>query len=119
MKVLVTTTGDDLSAPLDGRFGRAAKFIIYDVDHDSFEVVDNAVNLNTPQGAGVQAAEVAARHDTSVVITGHCGPKAFRALSAAAIKVYNTEAPTVKEALELFRSGQLKPAESADVEGHW
>jgi predicted Fe-Mo cluster-binding NifX family protein len=52
------------------------------------------------------------------VVTGHCGPKAFRVLSAAGVKVYNTDAPTVAEALDRFRAGKLVPADAADVEGH-
>lgn len=41
------------------------------------------------------------------LITGHCGPKAFRVLEAAAIKVFNTDAPTVAEALARWRAGEL------------
>jgi len=33
--------------------------------------------------------------------------------------VYNCEAETVADAIEQYKSGELKPAESADVEGHW
>jgi predicted Fe-Mo cluster-binding NifX family protein len=52
-------------------------------------------------------------------VTGHCGPKAFRVLAAAGIKVFNTDASTVGEALERFRRGSLVEATSADVDGHW
>jgi predicted Fe-Mo cluster-binding NifX family protein len=52
-------------------------------------------------------------------VTGHCGPKAFRVLLAAGIKVYATGAPTVAAALELYRSGKLTEAKAADVDGHW
>jgi len=40
-------------------------------------------------------------------------------LQAAGIKVYNTEAATVREALELFQQNKLTEAENADVDGHW
>ena len=119
MKIALTTTGDDLNSPLDARFGRAAKFIIYDTDNKTFEVIDNNQNLNAAQGAGIQSAETTARSGAKAVITGHCGPKAFRVLSAAGIKIYNTEAKTVAEALDLFNSGKLDEADSADVGGHW
>jgi predicted Fe-Mo cluster-binding NifX family protein len=112
MKIAFTTLGESLDAPLDSRFGRTAGFLVYDSDADAFELIDNAQNLNTAQGAGIQAAETVAR-------AGHCGPKAFRALSAAGIKVFNTDAATVAEALERFRAGHLVEARSADVEGHW
>ena len=118
MKIAFTTSGNDLSAPLDGRFGRAPKFIIYDLESGAFEVVDNGMNMNAAQGAGIQAAENVARLGVGGVVTGHCGPKAFRVLAAAGVKIYNTDAPTVAEALDRFRSGKLVEARSADVEGH-
>ncbi|HAD82301.1 TPA: dinitrogenase iron-molybdenum cofactor biosynthesis protein, partial [Candidatus Edwardsbacteria bacterium] len=48
-----------------------------------------------------------------------CGPKAFQVLKAAGVKVYNTDAPTVEEALQRFINGQLAEAKDSDVEGHW
>lgn len=119
MKIAFSTSGDDLNAPLDRRFGRAPKFLIYDLDTNTFQMVDNRQNVNAAQGAGIQAAETVARSAVSCLVTGHCGPKAFRVLSAAGIKVFNTEATTVAEALDHFRSGKLTEAQSADVEGHW
>ena len=119
MKIAFTTSGETLDSPLDSRFGRAPKFLVYDLDENTFEVIDNGQNLNAAGGAGVQAAETIARQEVTALITGHCGPKAFRVLSAAGIKIYNTEASTVAAALAAFRAGTLKLAESADVEGHW
>lgn len=119
MKIALTTSGNDLSAPLDSRFGRAPKFLIYDTDSDIFEVVDNAQNLNAAQGAGIQSAQNIARLGVHALVTGHCGPKAFRVLQTAGIKIFQTSAATLTEALEQYRSGNLKEAASADVEGHW
>jgi predicted Fe-Mo cluster-binding NifX family protein len=119
MKVAFSTKGDNLDAPLDSRFGRAPKFLIYDLETSTFEIIDNQQNLNAAQGAGIQSAETIAGRGVRGVVTGHCGPKAFRVLSAAKIAVYSTEAPTVSEALRAFRSGTLTAAASADVEGHW
>lgn len=119
MKIAFSTSGNDLNAPLDSRFGRSPKFLIYDLDGNSFEVVDNEQNLNAAQGAGIQSAQTVARLGAGALITGHCGPKAFRVLIAAGIKIYNTSAATVTEALDQYRSGKLAEAKSADVEGHW
>jgi len=119
MKIAFTTAGETLDAPLDSRFGRAARFLVYDLDSKTFEVIDNQQNLNAAQGAGIQSAETVARLGAKSLVTGHCGPKAFRVLLAAGIKVYTTEAPTIAAALEEYRSGKLAEANSADVEGHW
>jgi predicted Fe-Mo cluster-binding NifX family protein len=119
MKIVFTTSGNDLNAPLDSRFGRAAKFLVYDTDPGTFAVLDNQQNLNAAQGAGIQAAETVARTGATCLITGHCGPKAFRVLTAAGIKIYNSNAATVAEALRQYREGKLAEARVADVEGHW
>ncbi len=119
MKIAISSSGTALDAPVDPRFGRAAKFILVDTDTGAFSVHDNTQNLNAAQGAGIQSGETVSRLGAEVVITGHCGPKAFRTLQAAGIKVAIGAKGTVAEAVEAFKKGELKAAESADVEGHW
>lgn len=119
MKIAFSTSGNDLDALLDSRFGRAPKFLVYDLDNGTFDVVDNRQNLDAAQGAGIQSAETVARLGVGAVVTGHCGPKAFRVLQAAKIKVYACDATTVAAALGQFRAGTLTESGSADVEGHW
>jgi predicted Fe-Mo cluster-binding NifX family protein len=91
---------------------------VLDTETNNLQVVDNTPALNTAQGAGIQAAETLSRLGVQAVITGHCGPKAFRVLSAAGINVFSADALTVAEALERFRTGELPGVASADVEGH-
>lgn len=119
MKIAFSTSGDTLDAPLDSRFGRAPKFLVYDLDAESFEVVDNTQNLNAAQGAGIQSAQTIVQSGAAAVVTGHCGPKAFRALNAANIKIYTAEAATIAAALVLYKDGKLPESSDADVEGHW
>jgi predicted Fe-Mo cluster-binding NifX family protein len=119
MKVVFTTSGDSLDSPLDTRFGRAPKFLIYDLDAETFEVIDNQDNVAMAHGAGVQSAGMVARLAPSAIVTGHCGPKAFSVLSAAGIKIHTSDAATVAEALEQYRSGQLSQAVASNVGGHW
>ncbi|MBN1283641.1 MAG: NifB/NifX family molybdenum-iron cluster-binding protein [Proteobacteria bacterium] len=119
MKIAFTTSGEDLNAPLDTRFGRAPKFLVYDLDSATFEVVDNRQNLNAAQGAGIQSAQTVARLGVQAVVSGHCGPKAFGVLAAAGIKIYNCDAPTIAMALDQYRSNKLVEAKSSDVESHW
>ena len=119
MKIAFSTAGNDLNAPLDTRFGRAARFLIVDSETDAFTVIDNAQNLQAAQGAGIQSAQNVAASGAQALVSGHCGPKAFRVLSAAGIKAYTSSAATVKDALAQFRAGELVELKSADVEGHW
>ena len=119
MKIAITIDGGSLEAPMDARFGRAKKFVLYETETDSCVFLDNIQNLNAAQGAGIQAAQNVAAAGAEAVVTGHTGPKAFRVLDAAKIAVYHSEVRPVKEVLEAFKKGELKKAASADVEGHW
>ncbi len=119
MKIAFSSSGDTLEAALDQRFGRAAKFIIYDTDTASFATVDNTQNLEAAQGAGIQSAQNVVRAGATVLVTGHTGPKAFKVLEEAKVATYLCPTGTVGEALEQWKKGTLKSISEADVEGHW
>lgn len=119
MKVAFTTSGKDLNAELDRRFGRAPRFLVCDTESGTFEVVENQQNLNAAQGAGIQAAQALVETGAKAVVTGHCGPKAFRVLEAADIKVYHASVATIEEALTLYREGRLSESTGPNVVGHW
>lgn len=119
MKIAITATEDKLDAQVDPRFGRAKFFAMYETDDDSVEFVSNEQNLNAPSGAGVQAGSNVVNTGAKVVITGNCGPKAFRTLDAAGIKVVAGATGTIKEVAEKFKRGEYEYASTASVEGHW
>ena len=119
MKLAFTTPGENLDSPLDPSFGRSRNFLIYDLETQAFAIISNQQNLDAAQGAGIQSAQTIAKAGAKALITGHCGPKAFRVLDAAEIKVFNTDALTVADALARYRAGELTEAGAANVEGHW
>ena len=119
MKLAFTTTGENLDSQLDPSFGRARNFLIYDLDTEASIIIGNEQNLEAAQGAGIQAAQTIAKAGAKALVTGHCGPKAFRVLDAAGVKVFNTDALTVADALARYRAGALTEANAANVEGHW
>ncbi len=104
---------------MDPRFGRASCFILVDTDTGDFLVVDNTQNLNAGQGAGIQAAQSVAKLKAEAVLTGHCGPKAFRVLNEAGIKIYVGAEGTVQAAVDKLKAGEYTAAGNPDVEGHW
>jgi len=119
MKIAITTGGADLEAPVDPRFGRAKSFIIYDTESAQWSLLDNAQNLNAAQGAGIQAATAVVNAGAQAVLTGNCGPKAFRTLSAGKVAVYTGVGGSVREAIEQFRAGKLQAAGDASVGAHF
>jgi len=119
MKVAVTTVGENLEAQVDPRFGRAAKFILYDTESKEFRVVDNNAGVTASHGAGVTAGQAVAEAGAEAVITGNCGPRAFQVLTAAGIKVYIGASGTVAEALRQFEQGKLAEAGGPNVQQHF
>jgi predicted Fe-Mo cluster-binding NifX family protein len=119
MKLAITSTGPDLSSRFDMRFGRAKYLLIVDTPFRTFQSVENQVAMNAAEGAGIQAAQNVIDHGAEAVVTGNCGPKAFRALRAAGIKVYLAPEGTVGENLDRFDHGQFLPSPGANVDGHW
>ena len=119
MRIAVTSKGPNLNSEMDPRFGRAAYIIIVDTDTLAFEAVNNAANANALKGAGIQAASTLNDKGAEVLLTGHCGPNAFRTLEAANIRVVNDVKGTVREAVNAFKDGNVVFANKANVEGHW
>lgn len=119
MKIAISAQESSPNSTMDKRFGRAKCFILYNTVDQSTEVLENTQNKQAAQGAGIQAAQTVVDVGAEAVLTGHCGPKAFKALSAADVKIYVDLQGTVREAIEAFNKGQLTVAETADVQGHW
>ncbi len=119
MKLAITSKGLDLDSQVDPRFGRAAYILIVDSQTLDFEVMDNQENVNAFKGAGIQAASMVYDRGAEILLTGYCGPKAFKTLKAADIKVVNDVQGPIRDAVKSFNDGQFIFAEQANVNGHW
>ena len=119
MIVAVTSQGKDLGGEVDPRFGRAKYFLLVDSKTMRFEVVENEQNLSLPQGAGIQAAQIVTNNRAEVVLTGNCGPKAFKTLEAAGIRIVVGVSGKIEDAIQAYLRGELEHATQANVEGHW
>jgi predicted Fe-Mo cluster-binding NifX family protein len=119
MKIAITSQGRDLDSQVDPRFGRAAYILIVDTLHDGVEVLDNSENINAFKGAGIQAAAMMSKKGVEVLLTGYCGPNAYKTLQAAGVKVVNDVSGKVKDAVDAFNKEKLKYADGANVEAHW
>ena len=117
MKVAVSSDGENLDAQLDPRFGRCQFFLVVNPDDMSFEAFNNESAIQGG-GAGIQAAQYLASQGVEAVITGNCGPNAVQTLSAAGIELFGEQAGTVREVVERFRKGHLKPAIETTVDSH-
>ncbi len=117
MRIAVTSSGTTLDDAVDPRFGRCANFIIVETETMAIQAITND-NASASGGAGIQAAQRVAEHDVEVVLTGNCGPNAFRTLEAAGIKVAPGVSGTIRDAIEAFKSGSLSATDRPTVESH-
>jgi len=120
-KIAITVTAEGWNAPVDERFGRAAGFALVELGEGkrSISFIPNSQNRQAAQGAGTQSAETVANAGVEVLLTGHVGPKAFRALKAAGIAIYTGISGDAENALRDYEAGKLIKSTDADVESHW
>ncbi|MBW2174504.1 MAG: NifB/NifX family molybdenum-iron cluster-binding protein [Deltaproteobacteria bacterium] len=119
MKLAVTSKGTDLDSQVDPRFGRAAYILIVDSEGFDFEVMDNEKNANAFKGAGIQAASMISNTGAEVLLTGFCGPNAFKTLQAAKIGVANDAKGSVRTAVNAYLEGKLPLSDRPNAEAHW
>jgi len=117
MKVVVTSNGVDLDAAISPVFGRCSTYILVDTETMQFEALSNPA-LSAPGGAGIQAAQFVIERGAEAVVTGNVGPNAFKVLQALGVPVYLSGGGTVREAIDAYKIGRLRPMEEANVPTH-
>jgi len=114
MKICVTSQGDNLNSQVDPRFGRCQYFVIVDTETLEFEPIKNP-NIDAMGGAGIQSGQFVVSKGVKAVLTGNIGPNAFQTLQAAGIDVITGVSGSVKEAIEKYNKGELKPTQGPSV----
>lgn len=118
MKIAVSASGLTLESELDPRFGRAQYLLIVDTDSLEVEAIENP-NVAAGGGAGIQSAQMVIGKGVKAVLTGNCGPNAFRTLSAADIEIYTNLSGSVRDVVRSFTQGELAPIANPSVPGHF
>ncbi len=114
--VAISANGKDLDARVEPRFGRARFFVLVDPDTQEWEPFDNLANLSSLQDVGILTAKnLTKSRVVETVLTGNCGPKAFKELKGAGIKVFLNARGSVREVLNKLRLGELKEASEPNV----
>lgn len=117
MRIVVTSNGQDLDAPVSLVFGRCPFFVFVNVETMESQAVANPA-MSAAGGAGIQAAQFIVQQGAQALLTGHVGPNAFDVFQAAGLPVLPIGDGTVRQAVEAYRAGRLQPTGGATVEAH-
>lgn len=118
MVIAICSQGPGIDSIVDKRFGRCAYFILVDPDNEQFESLHNHAQ-DAAGGAGVQAAQTLANKGIQAVLVKNIGPKAISVFNAGKIKIYTDVHGTVKETLQSYQQGSLKPLSEPTVSSHF
>ncbi len=118
MKIAVASSGKWLDCAVDEHTGRAAFFVIYDTDQESYRAVENWDSQECIHWAGPRTADVLSQTEIDAIIVRYIGPSAFRKLSNAGIGVFYADEISAVEAIRRFREGKLRRATEPNCPGH-
>ena len=117
MKIAITATGNNLNANVDPRFGRAAYFLIVDPKTLDFKAIENP-SAAVGGGAGIQSAQLISDESVEYLLTGNCGPNAFKVFEAAKINVIVNISGAIRDAIGNFNKGVHKISDAPNVGSH-
>jgi predicted Fe-Mo cluster-binding NifX family protein len=85
-------------------FGKARFFLIYDLESDSYEIVENK------ELSGKDAINLISSKGSKVVITNHIGGGAYRLLTELGLKAYFTESKNkpFEDVIKEYKEEKLK-----------
>jgi predicted Fe-Mo cluster-binding NifX family protein len=107
MKIAISSTGSDLDAQADPRFGRCEYFLIVELDDMSFEALDNT-STALEGGAGIQSAKLVVDKGARAVVTGSVGPNAAKILSEAGMDIVTGVSGTIRDLAQQYKDGRVR-----------
>ena len=117
MKIAVSSQGEHLDAPASPVFGRCPLYLFVETETMEFEAVPNPA-MSQGGGAGIQAAQFVVNQGAEAVLSGNLGPNAFDVLQAASVPGFLVSEGTVRQAVEAYKAGQLRPMGGPNVGAH-
>jgi predicted Fe-Mo cluster-binding NifX family protein len=107
MKALIAVSenrGEE--SAIDSRFGRAAYFMIYDVENNNIIDIDENRFRNEEHGVGIKTAGFAVGKGCSLIIGAQPGPKAEEILNHGNIEIFVITSGSVREAVAAYRKAR-------------
>jgi|YelNatPaOPRAMG01_1025707.scaffolds.fasta_scaffold05095_10 predicted Fe-Mo cluster-binding NifX family protein len=106
MKIMIAVDQPSLDSKISDRFARTAYFLIYDLQDQKYQFINN--DIETKHGAGPKAVQLAIDNKVSAIISAIPGENAMDAIKESKIKVYDGRGFSAKEAIEKFENGEFE-----------
>ncbi len=108
MKIAVSTGKGGLDDVVFPIFGRCQSFTLVEADKEikGSSVIPNPA-ISAAGGAGIMAAQVLIDQGINAVITGNCGPNAYRIFAQTGIKVF-LGSGKVEDVVKALLEGKLQ-----------
>jgi len=108
MKVCIPTMGrKGMDEMVGEHFGRVPTYTIVDTESNEIKVIDNDT---LHMGGTGYAPDLISKAGAEVMLCGGLGRRAIGMFEQACIKVYMGASGTVRDALEMYKSGRLTMA---------
>lgn len=107
MILAIPMDNNDVNEEMSISFGRASYFLIYNLDNDKFNFIENE-GINIPGGAGIKAAQLLIDNKVDVLITASLGTNAFEILDEAKVKTYENSDKFPLNNIRLLKENSLK-----------
>lgn len=116
-RMAVTCSTSDLQAKIVP-MARSKFFIIFEGDPKNYLVMENLVNKAGSE-SGLKVAGELAKQNVDIVITGTIGPRAFKQLEGAGVKVHaGCDGNKVSDVLDKCLKGVLPVCKKATYSGY-
>jgi predicted Fe-Mo cluster-binding NifX family protein len=116
VKVAVASDGDDLEAPVGTSFGLCTRFLLVDPDSLDYTVV-SVTPKESLEALSVEAIRAVVKGGATVVITPQLQPRCCRILFQLGMDVVLCGPDiSVRQAVELFKEGNLAPVNQVSVQ---
>jgi predicted Fe-Mo cluster-binding NifX family protein len=106
MKIAVPAKEKTFESELDERFARAAYFLVYDTEDESYEFF--SPDNSQEHGVGTKIVNELSDQGIDAVISKNLGENALTALKAANIKAYIASDGNVQENIDLLKLEKLQ-----------
>lgn len=107
MRIALPVEEKDSNLDVCVSFGRTPYFYIYDTENKTEEYIVNEA-AEAQGGAGIKAAQIVIDNKVDAVIVPRLGQNAADVLNAVKIKIYKSEAGSVKSNAALLEEGKLQ-----------